>query len=91
MKPITIPEKTRGRLLSIGAEINRLAGERDGLLTAILEANGIDNPEGWSVAPDYSQIVPPPDPQKTPEKKIPNAKKRGKGKAKSDKPKEEES
>ena len=62
MKPIIIQEKTRGRLLGITAEINRLSDERAGLLTAVMEANDIKNPEGYAVAPDYSRITPPPDP-----------------------------
>ena len=68
MKPIIIQEKTRGRLLGITAEINRLSDERAGLLTAVMEANDIKNPEGYAVAPDYSRITPPPEPKEEGEK-----------------------
>ena len=61
MKPILIGKKTQGKLLAISAEINRRMAERDSLLTATMEAHDVADPKGYTVAPDFSKLIPPPD------------------------------
>ena len=72
MKPILIGPKTQERLLVISAEINRLSSERDGLLTANMEASGVEQKDwnGYRPAQDFSRLIPPPE-QKKPKAKIP--------------------